>query len=129
MYTKPTLFGVVVRVLVLALIYVWGYAHSTTVPKIRSHPIVADLVANPDAYLGQPIIIYGLVIEADLAHHTFMLQDVSQHPLRVDAHELPPVLAGAQVQVDGKLERSQGKLVLFGESLKPVQVLAGGGCC
>jgi hypothetical protein len=129
MYTKPTLLGAVIRILVLGLAWGWGVLHSAAVPKQPSRPIVAELYANPDAFIGAHIIIYGLVIQSDIGTRSFMLQDVSQHPLRIDAHDLPPIAAGEQVQLEGILERSANNLVFHAEELKRVKVLAGGGCC
>jgi len=129
MLTRPTLRGAVIRMVVLALACGWGLMQAGAVSKVRSRPIVADLVADPDSYFGKPVIIYGQVIKSDFSAGFFMLEDVSQHPLRIDARDLPPVRVGDQLLVVGTLERTKAGLSLLGKHLRPVRVLAGGGCC
>lgn len=129
MFTKPSTRGAIIRIVVLGLAWGWSVMHSGAVPKQPSRPIVAEMVADPDAYIGTHVIIYGLVLESDLASRSFMLQDVSQHPIKVDGRNLPPIAAGDQVQIEGVLQRNASALVLRAEAITPVRVLAGGGCC
>lgn len=129
MLNRPTLSGAIIRLVVLIAVGGWCVLHAAAVPAEPSRPIVAELVANPDAYVDSRIEIYGLVIESNIAARSFLLQDVSQRPLLVDAHRLPPVAEGDQVQIEGVLRRTPKGLVLVGDTFKRVKVLAGGGCC
>jgi hypothetical protein len=92
-------------------------------------PIIAQMVAEPEKYIGHQIEIYGLVVESDTAAHTFMLQDVSQRPLLIDGKKLAPVVAGDQVELSGILHTKGKDLLLVASGLKHVKVIAGGGCC
>jgi hypothetical protein len=100
----------------------------TTEPVAAARPIAAELFADPAKYVGTRIEIYGLVIEADKMQRSFLLQDVSQRPLTVDAWRLPPIVAGDQVEIEGVLTQTAGGLVLVGTGVKRVQVVGGGGC-
>jgi hypothetical protein len=92
-------------------------------------PIIAQIVAEPEKYVDRQIEIYGLVVEADTAAHTFMLQDVSQRPLLIDGKKLVPVVTGDQVELAGILRMNGKDLELVASGLKRVKVIAGGGCC
>lgn len=92
-------------------------------------PIVAALFAEPARYVGTRIEIYGLVISADSLRRSFLLQDVSQRPLLVEAMGLPPIVAGDQVEIEGELQSRSGNLVLVAHGVKRVRVTGGGGCC
>jgi hypothetical protein len=92
-------------------------------------PIIAQMVAEPDKYIGHQIEIYGLVVESDTAAHTFMLQDVSQRPLLIDGKRLAPVVTGDQVELSGVLQANGKDLLLVARGMKRVKVIAGGGCC
>jgi len=92
-------------------------------------PIAAELFSNPDQFIGRKIAIYGLVIEARSGGAQFLLQDVSEMPLVVIAPVGEHVAAGSQLRVYGTIQRSQGQLVLRGDRVEAVRVLAGGGCC
>jgi len=99
-------------------------------PKTAAlRPIIAQMVAEPDKYIGHPIEIYGLVVESDTAAHTFMLQDVSQRPLLIDGKKLAPVVTGDQVELSGVLQANGKDLLLVARGMKRVKVIAGGGCC
>jgi hypothetical protein len=105
------------------------HAGGATTAPAAERPIAAQLFADPAKYVGMRIEIYGLVIEADNAQRSFLLQDVSQRPLTVDAWRLPPIVAGDQVEIEGVLTQTAAGLVLVGTGVKHVQVVGGGGCC
>ncbi|MEX2129596.1 MAG: hypothetical protein WD871_15335 [Xanthobacteraceae bacterium] len=91
-------------------------------------PIIAQLVANPDAFAGRTIEIYGLVIEGD-AKNEFLLQDVSQRPLRVVNNARLTVAVGDQLTVVGKFNAGPRSIFVTAERLIPTKVTGGGGCC
>jgi hypothetical protein len=92
-------------------------------------PIIAQLYAEPERYAGRPISIYGLVIEATSEGTVFMLQDVSQHPLKIVGGAMMKAAAGDQVTIVGTLRRDADGPYLAATSIIPTRVTAGGGCC
>jgi hypothetical protein len=96
-------------------------------PMLR--PIIAQLYAEPESFLGRPLAVYGLVIEANAGGTVFMLQDVSQHPLRVVGKPSLIATAGDQVTIVGTLQRDGGGPYLAASLIIPTRVLGGGGCC
>ena len=92
-------------------------------------PIIAELVGAPDNFIGRRILVYGLVVESPEAGSRFLLQDVSQVPLRIVGPEGSRIPRGSQLMVLGKLRRNGGELEIAAERLTPAQVVAGGGCC
>jgi hypothetical protein len=103
-------------------------AQTTNGPPADEYPIIAELYDNPARYAGRSVMIYGLVIEAGPGS-TFLLQDVSQHPLRVIVGEKVKAAVGDQLLVFGFFH-AEGKEPYFSaKALIPTQVVAGGGCC
>jgi hypothetical protein len=96
----------------------------TSADRTVVRPIIAQLFANPEAFAGKKVEVYGLVIESD-AKTEFLLQDVSQRPLRV----LGNASVGDQVTVLGTVQTGAMTIHLSAESLKSTKVLGGGGCC
>ncbi len=92
-------------------------------------PIIAQLYSNSENYDERMVTIYGLVIEAAEAGRVFMLQDVSQMPLKVRRTDNFPAFVGDQVMVQGVFLANGGKPYLQSRKIIHTQVLAGGGCC
>lgn len=91
-------------------------------------PIVAELYANPRAFVGKRITIYGLVVESAKSQGYFLLQDVSERPIRViGAHPLPT--RGDQIEVTGVVRASEKDIRIDARKIVHTQVLNGGGCC
>lgn len=92
-------------------------------------PIAAELFAAPRAYAGKRIAIYGLVVEARRGGREFLLQDVSQKPLKVLRRDGLPTFAGDQLMVEGTVIVKRGKPLLEASRIEGTKVLGGGGCC
>lgn len=92
-------------------------------------PIIAGLLSVPGEYDGQRVVIYGLVIEAAADGREFLLQDVSQMPLRIVGGQHLRAAAGDELLITGTFVRSEGSPYLQAEALLPTKVLGGGGCC
>ncbi len=92
-------------------------------------PIIAHLFANPALYDGRPVTIYGLVIDADANGRRFLVQDVSQMPLRVVMERGLPVIAGDQILIEGAFKANRGDPYFEARKVVPTKVLGGGGCC
>ena len=73
------------------------------------------------------MVIYGLVVEA--SDSSFMLQDVSQHPLKIVGDDKIKAAVGDQVIVVGIFHPGPVAPYIAARSLIATQVLAGGGCC
>jgi len=117
--------SVLVIILLAAAAILFGYR--TTPGSVQSavhRPIIAQLFANPETFAGKKVEVYGLVIESD-AKSEFLLQDVSQRPLRV----LGNAAVGDQVTVIGTVQTGAMTIYLAAESLMATKVLGGGGCC
>jgi hypothetical protein len=93
-----------------------------------AYPIIAQLYADPASYEGRRVTIYGLVIES-MSNFTFLLQDVSQHPLRIVGSETLKAAVGDQLIVIGSFHSAADGPYVSATALIPTQVLAGGGCC
>lgn len=93
-----------------------------------SRPIIAQMLHDPTLYLSKPVTIYGLVIER-LGRSSFVLQDVSQRPLKVVGGPRVRAATGDQVTVYGVLVRDRNDYYFAARSLIPTRVLGGGGCC
>ena len=94
-----------------------------------SRPIIAELFAKPKAYAGRRVEIYGLVIESNLTGTEFLLQDVSQRPLKIIGTKRLKAAAGDQLTVIGTIRRHAGFPYLVAKQLIPTVVIGGGGCC
>jgi hypothetical protein len=92
-------------------------------------PIVAHLYADPAAFAGRAVMIYGLVVESDASGTIFSLQDVSLHPLKIVGGERVRAAVGDQVTVIGIFHADHEPPHLAASALIPTRVLAGGGCC
>jgi hypothetical protein len=73
-------------------------------------------------------MIYGLVIES-VSNSTFLLQDVSQRPLKILGSEALKATVGDQLIVVGSFHSNSDGPYLSATALIPTQVVAGGGCC
>src|SRR5918996_3255842 len=74
----------------------------------REKPIIAQLMHDARSYDGAAITIYGLVIEARAGGRTFLLQDVSQVPLRVHGRGGIRVKVGDQLLISGTFHANNG---------------------
>jgi hypothetical protein len=92
-------------------------------------PIIAQIYAEPEVYERRRVSIYGLVVDATSDGTIFMLQDVSQRPLRVVGGPMMKASAGDQVTIVGTLRIDAEGPYLAATLIVPTQVLAGGGCC
>jgi hypothetical protein len=92
-------------------------------------PIIAELYAAPAAFADKSVRIYGLVIEANASGTEFLLQDVSQHPLRIVGGRKLKAKPGDQLIVIGRLRIVGAEPYLAAEAVLPTRVLGGGGCC
>jgi hypothetical protein len=103
------------------------FAQSAYEPKADAYPIVAQLYENPSRYSGKSVVIYGLVIDAS-PNGTFLLQDVSQHPIKIVPNRNIKAKVGDQLIVFGKFKSARVPYVRA-KSLIATKVLGGGGCC
>jgi hypothetical protein len=92
------------------------------------YPIIAQLYADPARYASRSVIVYGVVIEAGPGA-TFILQDVSQRPLKIVADQKASPAVGDQLMVLGFFHADANAPFLSAKALIPTQVVAGGGCC
>lgn len=122
----------IVRSLVLILAgtaSVCGASLAQDIDDIEAkRPIIAQLLSDPAGYLGQPVIIYGLVVES-ISDSVFLLQDVSQRPLKIIVGPGLKAAVGDQIIVSGALAGDAAELVFFANALVSTRVLGGGGCC
>lgn len=94
-----------------------------------TRPIIAQILHDPGAYVNKQVTIYGLVIERETPS-TFLLQDVSQRPLKVIGKRGVRASVGDQITVRGALAKDKsGSYVFVARSLIETRVLGGGGCC
>jgi hypothetical protein len=92
-------------------------------------PIAAHVFAAPADYVGKRIEIYGLVVETRRGGREFLLQDVSQMPLKVVRSDGMPTFPGDQVLVEGTVFLEGGRPTLAASRVRDTRVLGGGGCC
>ena len=97
-------------------------------PQADAYPIIAELYADPARYEGRLVMIYGLVIES-ITSSTFLLQDVSQRPLKILGSARLKAAVGDQLLVLGSFHSAADGPYLSAIALIPTQVVAGGGCC
>lgn len=93
-------------------------------PGPVARPIIAQLYAHPDKFIGLKVEVYGLVVQSE-AKGEFFLQDVSQRPLRV----LGDAAVGDQLTALGSLRADGQTIYLKADQLIPTKVTGGGGCC
>ncbi len=91
-------------------------------------PIIAELFAKPTAFAGRRIAIYGLVIESNPTGTEFLLQDVSQRPLKIVGGNRLKAAVGDQLTVIGTFRAVRPPYVAA-EILRATRVIGGGGCC
>lgn len=115
-------YGILVGVLFLGLLPV---AVRAEVDK----PIIANLYGDKARYHGRSVTIYGLVIQTAKQGREFMLQDVSQMPLRIIRIDGFAAFVGDQMLVQGVFFANDGDPYLKARKITHTQVLAGGGCC
>jgi|SoiMetStandDraft_2_1073263.scaffolds.fasta_scaffold174691_2 hypothetical protein len=92
-------------------------------------PIIAQLVAEPEVFAGRVVTIYGLVVESRASGKEFMVQDVSQHPLKVIGSKMLVAAVGDQLTVVGTFMWDGKSPYIAATLLIPTRVLGGGGCC
>jgi hypothetical protein len=97
-------------------------------PQAEAYPIIAELYADPTRYEGRRVLIYGLVIES-VSSSAFLLQDVSQRPLKILGSKGLKATIGDQLIVIGSFHSASDGPYLSAVALIPTRVLAGGGCC
>ena len=122
--------GVVIPVMLIVLLgsvptNAQAAEHVTKIPR----PIIAELFAKPKVFAGRRIAIYGLVIESNLTGTEFLLQDVSQRPLKIVGGKGLKAAAGDQLTVVGTFHGHAGRPYLVAKQLIPTVVIRGGGCC
>jgi hypothetical protein len=113
----------------LAGLFVAGLSIVNPVVGEQNKPIIAHMLAALDVYNGQTVTIYGLVIETEQAGRVFMLQDVSQMPLRIIRADGTVTTIGDQLLVKGVFELGPNGPQLSAHMVKETKVLGGGGCC
>ena len=96
---------------------------------LPERPIIAELFSDGEKFYGQEVVVYGLVIATGDAGRVFLLQDVSQMPLRVVVPGGATDWLGEQVLVEGVVASSGGEVILKSTRIVPTKVLGGGGCC
>lgn len=92
-------------------------------------PIIANLYDDTARYHGRSVTIYGLVIQTAKQGREFMLQDVSQMPLRIIRTDGFPAFVGDQMLVQGVFVANDGDPYLKARKITYTKVLGGGGCC
>lgn len=97
-------------------------------PTADAYPIIAQLYGDPDHYAGHTVMIYGLVV-AEQSSSTFMLQDVSDHALKIVGNAKLKAAIGDQLIVVGVFHNASTGPFVVATSLIHAQVLGGGGCC
>ena len=106
-----------------------GHGAIATDPPPPQRPIISELFWDAEGFHGRKVVVYGLVIETADAGRVFMLQDVSQMPLRVEVTDGTTVWNGEQLLVEGMVVQSDGEPTLKATRIVPTKVLGGGGCC
>jgi hypothetical protein len=96
--------------------------------KHVERPIIAQLLSEPNRYVGRHVIIYGLVVES-VSGSVFFLQDVSQRPLKIVAQRGLKAKVGDQLIVNGVFRKGPGDPYFIAKALTRTKVLGGGGCC
>jgi len=113
----PYAFGVVTLAVVVAAI----------IPATAADtPLIAELVATPEAFSGKTVTIYGLVVAVPEGGGSFMLQDVSQKPLRILTGKGMAVKVGDQVLVRGVFKVDGRQQYISAERIEPTKVTGGG---
>jgi hypothetical protein len=114
--------------LVLAMTILLGVL-SPIAKAEENKPIISSLLYDFQRYDGRSVTIYGLVIETAKAGKEFMLQDVSQMPLRVIRNDTFRSFIGDQMLVQGVFFANGGEPYLEARKITNTKVLGGGGCC
>ncbi len=120
--------GFALRALLTLLMLVGTCISSIGESAQEQTPIIAEIFADPSRYSTRATSIYGLVIELT-SRDEFLLQDISQHPLRVRVTSGQSVSVGDQVSILGVVETDHGEPVFKATMVLPTKVLGGGGCC
>lgn len=92
------------------------------------YPIIAQIFSEPSRFATGRVSIYGIVTEV-LSPTEFVLQDVSQRPLRVTLSSPRRVREGDQIAIAGAVAVRAGEPLFMANILVPTRVLGGGGCC
>jgi hypothetical protein len=116
--------------MLLACFTAAAFASGASIQKDKNlkRPIIAQLIREPQAYAGQEVVIYGLVI-GSVSDSVFFLQDVSQMPLKIVGRHGIKARIGDQVMISGVFKTAKEGPVFFADKLLPTRVLGGGGCC
>ena len=124
-----TRFGYLLIVFGLALM-LGGGTRAQSIGDLQpdEHPIIAQLYSDPGRYVDRSITIYGIVVEKG-PNSTFLLQDVSQRPLKIVGKDEFKATVGDQMIVIGFFHAGPDGPYLAAKALIPTQVVAGGGCC
>jgi len=113
----------------IAALVMLGYLTGVSATQVEhDKPIIANVMADAQSFDGKHIVIYGLVIETSHGGKVFLLQDVSQIPLKIVGRDGLVVRVGDQLLVQGVFHNGREPYVQA-ESLTPTKVLGGGGCC
>jgi hypothetical protein len=91
-------------------------------------PIISHLFAMPSAFAGRLVAVYGLVVEAPSVGE-FLLQDVSQRPLRIIVAGRRRAKPGEQLTIVGVLHTDARGPYIAALKVIPTRVTGGGGCC
>lgn len=110
--------------LLLGVIYARDVAAAQEAPS--KTPLIAELLATPEAFSGRTVTIYGLVIGVSDDGGAFMLQDVSQKPLRILRGKGKSVTVGDQVLLQGIFRSEGGQHYVSAELIEPTKVSGGG---
>ena len=114
--------------IIVALVML-GYLAGVSATHVEhDKPIIANVMADAQSFDGKRIVIYGLVIETSHEGKVFLLQDVSQIPLKIVGRDGLVARVGDQLLVRGVFHNGNEPYV-EAESLTPTKVLGGGGCC
>lgn len=119
-----------VAVALVAAVFLFSHGPATSGTfKEADKPIAAQLFASPEKYAGRTVTIYGLVIGVEPDGSNFLLQDVSQAPLKVVRSDGRFTMPGDQLIVVGKFVPDKGNTRLEAETVTVTKVTGGGGCC
>jgi hypothetical protein len=114
---------------VLVALFLLGHLTGVSATRVEhDKPIIANVIADAQSFDGKHIVIYGLVIETSHGGKVFLLQDVSQIPLKIVGRDGLIARVGDQLLVQGVFHNGNEPYVQA-ESLTPTKVLGGGGCC
>lgn len=113
--------------IVIAL-FMLGYLTGVSATHVEhDKPIIANVIADPQSFDGKRIVIYGVVIEASDRGTVFLLQDVSQMPLKIVGADGLTASVGDQFLVYGVFHNGNEPYIQA-DSLIPTELLDSCGC-